>query len=74
MFVAVLLRTIIGFQSSPQFTFVVFLVVGWALIFVGNESLADKLPWESILLIGLEMLTILPMMLDMSVCLNPDAS
>ncbi len=63
MYVAVLLRSIIGFQDSPQVSIVLMLVISWGLIFLGSELLTRHHPWVSIIFAGLELLIILSLLL-----------
>ena len=63
MYLAVLLRSIIGFQGSPQVSIVLMLVIGWGLIFLGSELLTRHLPRVSLIFAGLELFIILSLLL-----------
>jgi signal transduction histidine kinase len=63
MYLAVLLRSIIGFQNSPRISIVIFLVLIWGLVFLGNELLVRNNRWISISFASLELLIILLLLL-----------
>jgi signal transduction histidine kinase len=63
MYLAVLLRAIIGFHGSPQFSFVMILLLAWGLFFLVNELLIRNHHGPSILLACVELLVILSLLL-----------
>ncbi len=63
MYAAVFLRSVIGFQQSPQFGQIISLVLTWIIVFIGSALLARKYPRASSALIGLEILIILSLLL-----------
>ncbi len=58
MYLAVLLRAIVGFQQSTQFALVMILLLVWAITFGGAAWLAHNHHWSSNILIGIELLII----------------
>jgi signal transduction histidine kinase len=63
MYLAVLLRAIIGFQAASQFNIVIMLMLAWGLLFLGNEVLVRNHQRVSILCAGIELMIILSLML-----------
>jgi signal transduction histidine kinase len=63
MYAAVLLRSIIGYQGSPQFGLVMVLLLAWAIIFLGDVLLVSHRLWVSTVLVALEILIILSLLL-----------
>jgi len=63
MFVAVVLRSILVFESDPLLGQILLLLAAWLLFFIGSSFLFRRISWVSILLIGLETLAILSLLL-----------
>ena len=63
MFAAVVLRSILVFNSDPLLGQILFLLAAWLLLFIGSTLLVRRIPWISILLVGLEILAILSLLL-----------
>ena len=63
MYIAILLRSVIGYKDSPHFILVLILLFIFAVIFLGSTLLARTHPWISTSLIGLEIFTILSLLL-----------
>jgi signal transduction histidine kinase len=63
MYAAVLLRAVLIFQGSPLLGKTLIILLGLPLIFLGSTLIANRLPWLSALLLGLELLAILSLLL-----------
>jgi signal transduction histidine kinase len=63
MYLAILLRSIIGFQDSPQLSLVLILLFFLAVLFLGSTFLAHDSPWIFTVLISFEVFTILALLL-----------
>ncbi len=56
MFLSVVLRSILVFQTSPLLNQILPILAAWFLALLGNILLAKRFPWISRLLIGVELL------------------
>ncbi len=63
MYMAVFLRSVIGYEQSPQLGLIITLLLVWALIFIGSVFSASRYPRISSALIGLEVFIILSLLL-----------